>query len=154
MQKAVRGVVSLWTVILWNEETRPRREKCPLPSLSRTSSIQGMRSWPRMLMLFNFLELIASRIPPDLFGMMTTGLAYGDVERCVRPVARCSSKTAPCCSAKGDSHGTQEVTGGLSGGIEILNGRREHEPKSVDDLEGTSANSIKMSPSWVLMCGS
>ena len=43
-------------------------------------------------MLFNFLQLIVSRIPPDFFGMMTTGLAYGNVECCIRPAAILTSR--------------------------------------------------------------
>ena len=46
------------------------------------------------------------------------------------------------------------MTGELSGGTEISNNRREHEPKSVGDVEKTSANSIKVSPNWSMTPGS
>ena len=49
---------------------------------------------------------------------------------------------------------TLEDTGGLSGGTEISNGRREHEPRSVGDVEKTYVNSIKVTPNWVMTSGS
>ena len=46
-----------------------------------------------------------------------------------------------------------EVTGAVSGGMEILNGRREQQPKSVLDVEKTSGNSQRTLPRAVLTDG-
>ena len=35
-----------------------------------------------------FVQLTVMWMPPDFFGMITTGLAHGDVECWMRPVAR------------------------------------------------------------------
>ena len=111
----------------------------------------GYGELSKNMLMFNFLWLIVSRIPPQFFGMMTTGLAYGEVECCMRPTARYSSKNVSICLAtRGFTRG-REVTGVLSGGTEIWNGRREHEPKSVSDLKNTSENSMRVSPSWVIL---
>ena len=68
--------------------------------------------------------------------MMTTGLEYGGVECCMRPAARYSSRIVSICLAtRGFTRWGREVTGELSGGTETSNGRREHEPKSVSDVE-------------------
>ena len=81
-------------------------------------------------MSFNFLELIVSRIPPDFFGMMATGPAYRDVECCMRPAARYSFRIVSIgLTTRGFTRLGREVTGGLPGGTEISNGRREYEPK-------------------------
>ena len=50
------------------------------------------------------LVMIVRRISPDFFGMMTTGLAYGDLECCMRPAAGYSSRIVSTCLA------TRELT--------------------------------------------
>ena len=73
----------------------------------------------------------------------------------MRPAARYSSRIESICLiTRGFTRYGREVTGGLSGGTESSNGMREHEPKSVGDVEKISANSIKVSPNWVMTSGS
>ena len=80
------------------------------------------------------------RTPPDFFGMTTTDLEYGEVEFWIRPAAMYWFKVASTSSAKtGLILWGREVTGALPSGTEISKGIREQEPKSVLDLEKTSA---------------
>ena len=54
-----------------------------------------------MMRVFSFLYLTVMRMPPDFFGVTTTGLAHDDVECWMRPAARNFSKTASTCLAVG-----------------------------------------------------
>ena len=73
----------------------------PVPTFSRTSSTRGMGIWPRMLRLFSFLKLTVMRMSPDFFGMITTGLAHGDVECWLMLAAKNLSKAASTFLAVG-----------------------------------------------------
>ena len=86
--------------------------------------------------------------------MMTTGLADGGVECRMRPAARNSSRIVSICGHERIHAIGARGHRGLSGGTEISNGRREHEPKSLGDVEKTSANSIRVSPNMVMTSGS
>ena len=95
-----------------------------------------------------FLQLIVVRTPPSFLGLATIGLEYGGVECWIRPAARYWSKAASAFLARMELilQG-REATGALSGGTVIFNGISEHEPKSVFEVEKTSRNSQRASPS-------
>ena len=47
----------------------------------------------------------------------------------------------------------RDVTGELCGRTEIFTGRKEQEPKFVEDFENTSGNSTRTSPSRMMTAG-
>ena len=98
--------------------------------------------------LVEFLVVDNVRTPPDFFGITTSGLEYGEVECWIRRAARYWFKVASTSLAKiGLILWGREVTGVLPSGTEISKGTWEQEPKSVLDLEKTSAKSRRTSPS-------
>ena len=104
--------------------------------------------------MLSFLQLTVIRTPPDFFGMTTGGLEYGEVECWIRPAARYLFKVASASLAKiGLILWGREVTGALSSRTEISECIREQEPKSVLDLEKTSAKSHRTSPSCSMARG-
>ena len=72
----------------------------------------------------------------------------------MRPAARNLSKTASTCLVVGGfMRWGRDVTGELFGGTEILKGSNEQEPKSVEDFEKMSGNSVRTSANWVMTSG-
>ena len=113
-----------------------------------------MGSWPRLLTLFNFLELTVILTPPFFLGMMTRGLENGEEECWIRPAARYWSKIASTClESIVLMRYSRDVTGGVPGGNEILNESTEQDPKSVFDFENTAGKSRNTAPSSAMTVG-
>ena len=92
--------------------------------------------------------------PPDFFGRTTRDLEYGEVECWIRPVARYWFNVASTSFAYiGLIQWGREVTGALPSGTEISKGIREQAPKSVLDLDNTSAESQRTPLSCLIARG-
>ena len=82
-----------------------------------------------------------TRTPPDVFGMTTSGLEYGEVECWIRPAAKYWPKMASTSLAMmGLMRCGLDVTGVLASGTKITKGINEQEQKSDLDFEKTSGN--------------
>ena len=74
--------------------------------------------------------------PPDVFGMTTSGLDYGEVDCWIIRAARYWLRVASTSLAiAGFIRWGREVTGALPSGREISKGIREQDPKSVFKVE-------------------
>lgn len=88
-------------------------------------------------------------------GQAFDGLVDNHDEPSRHPAAVCSSKIVSICLAtRRFTRQGQQVMGGLSGRTEMSTNRREHHRKSAHDLETTSTNSMKVSPSCFILGGS
>ena len=91
---------------------------------------------------------------PDFVDMTTSGLEYGEVECWINPAARYGLRVASTSLAKiGLMQWGREVTGSLPSGTEIVIGIKEHDPKSVFEVENTSGNSQSTSSSYSMAGG-
>lgn len=146
VQQAVRGMARLSMVIWLKEKPRSKRETLrSLPRESRISSTRGMGSFAKELMEFSFFYLVVMRTLLSFLGIATIGLEYKEVECWIRPAARYWSMTASAFMARiGFIRYGGEVMGVLSGGMVILDGTEEREPKSVLDVEKTSGTALNV----------
>ena len=95
----------------------------------------------------SFLQFTVILTPPDVFGMTTRGLEYGDVECWISSAARYWLRVASTSLAEiGLMRWGLETIGALPLGTEISKGIKEQEPKSVFEVENTQGNSKSTSP--------
>ena len=85
----------LCAVIRRNEEAKLSKENTrPEPKESRTWSTRGIGSRLSLLIWLSFLWFTVILIPPDFFGMTTSGLEYREVECWISSAARCWLRVA------------------------------------------------------------
>ena len=133
----MRGTVSLCAVIWWNEETKIKEGKHPsIPQGVEDLVYARNRQLAEAADLVEFLVVDGDSNASKLYGMITSGLEYREVECWIRAAARYWSKVdSTSLGMMGLMRCGRDVTGALPSRTGITKGINEQGPKADLDFE-------------------